>query len=112
MFRELINYEFEHLKEITIYPRITKLLKQAGHIIPTSNVLIKMRDNVFKYNHKDGSYYTIELKTKICSCTWYLDRAVCKHLVAVCSKQSLASQDWYLCQRASSVDGGKKDPYA
>ena len=51
VFRELISYEGEYLKEIAIYPKISKLLKEAGKAISKSNVLIKDGEKLFKYMH-------------------------------------------------------------
>ena len=71
--------ESENLKKISILPKISKLLKEAGKAISESDVLINDGDNLFKYKHQDGSICNIDLNIKHCSCTWYLDRAVCKH---------------------------------
>ena len=88
VFRELISYESENLKEISICPKISKLLKEARKAISESDVLINDGDNLFKYKHQDGSICKIDLNMKHCSCAWYLDRAVCKHLVGACIKTS------------------------
>ena len=50
------------------------------------NLLILTDDNNYKYFHQDGSYFTIDRESKICSCAWYLDRGICKHLIAACIK--------------------------
>ena len=47
------------------------------------------KDNTnYKFYHQDGSYCTIDMEHTNCSCPWYLDIVICKHLVAVCIKTS------------------------
>ena len=38
--------------------------------------------------HQDGSFCIIDLNTMHCTCAWYLDRAICKHLVGACIQTS------------------------
>ena len=68
VFRELISYEGEHLKEKAIYPKISKLVKVAEKAISESNVLIKDGEKVLKYMHQDGSFCITDLNTKHCTC--------------------------------------------
>ena len=84
VFRELISYEGEHFKEISICSKISKLLKVVGKAISESNVLIKDGAKLLKYMHQDGSFFIIDLNRKHCTCAWYLDKAFCKHLVGDC----------------------------
>ena len=51
-----------------------------------NQLLIPNGDNKYDYYHQDGSYSTVDLDQKICSYAWYLDKRICKHLVAACIK--------------------------
>ena len=62
------------------------MLRETATSISKSNLLILTDDNKYKYFHQDGSYCTVDLESKMCSCAWYLDRGICKHLVAACIK--------------------------
>ena len=86
MFKELISFESDNLKEIKIAPRVTRLLRDTGTLISKSNLLKSIDDTNFKYCHHDGSYCTIDMEHKDSLCAWYLDRGIRKHLVAACIK--------------------------
>ena len=40
VFKELISFESDNLKEIKIVPRVTKLLRDTGTLISKSNLLV------------------------------------------------------------------------
>ena len=62
------------------------MLKETANSISKSGLLIPNGDNKYDNYHQDGSYSTVDLDLKICSCAWYLDKEICKHLVAACIK--------------------------
>ena len=44
---------------------------------------MKFANEVILYKTKaDGITFTINLKNKFCSCTYYLDKKICSHLIA------------------------------
>ena len=75
-----------HTKPIIVVPKISSLLKWNGNSIAKSELLIPNGDNKYEYYHQDGSYSTVDLDNKTCSCAWYLDKSICKNLVAACIK--------------------------
>ena len=42
----------------------------------------------YQYTHKDKSCDFIDVSILTCTCSMYLDKAFCKHLIAVCLKNS------------------------
>ena len=72
------------MKQIELILLVTKLLRETANLIVKEELLISESVNKYKYQHDDKSVSTICLENRKCSCAWYLEKAICKHLVAAC----------------------------
>ena len=84
VFAELINFESDHIKPILLIPRVKRLLRETSALIVKKKLLVADGDGNFKNEHDDATFSSICMERKCCSCSWYLDKAICKHLVAAC----------------------------
>ncbi len=77
VFNEVIDYESKNIKG-----KVTQFLKKQAKAISS-----KLRPCGFKryeYTQIDGFLATINTETKCCTCRFFNDKAICKHLVAAC----------------------------
>ena len=47
---------------------------------------IPFSDGIHNYKHDKGGFSVIDVDQKKCTCPTFFDKAICKHLVAVCLK--------------------------
>ena len=58
-------------------------MTKAKKIKSEPSRFVKFANEVILYKTKaDGITFTINLKNKFCSCTYYLDKKICSHLIA------------------------------
>ena len=62
---------------------ITYLIRNQAQQLIKLGKLIK-NDDLYHYNHFDGSVGTISTKKEHCTCRKFFDKAVCYHLTATC----------------------------
>ena len=86
IFKELVNNESENLFTIQSFPKVSKLLKDSDTSIVKNKNLLFNENSTYKYQHEDGTFSVICLATKTCTCSSFMDKAICKHLVAACLK--------------------------
>ena len=90
VFQTCIEYESNNLKRIVSEGKVTQfMLKQAKDIIKQKK-LIQNGGNRYNYQHYNDTLGTIDTLSKFCTCEKYLDKAICKHLVAACIKDDIA----------------------
>ena len=57
VFKELISFKSDNLKEIKIVPRVTKLLRDTGTLISKSNLLIPIYNTLIPIDNTYYKYY-------------------------------------------------------
>ena len=57
------------------------VLKEKGRLVQST-------PECYQYTHKDKSCDFIDVSTLTCTCSMFLDKALCKHLITVCLKNS------------------------
>jgi hypothetical protein len=86
IFSELISAESLENEEIskTIVPN-AKTISLARKILTH----LETDSNLFHYKHKSGLTSTIDLIKRTCTCFYFMDKGVCKHLVGAAIKSNL-----------------------
>jgi hypothetical protein len=82
IFQKLISFESSKIFNYSLSKAVTQKLEDLGRSV----VKCLQSDNgvEFHYKHIDGSYCTSNVHKLYCSCYYFLDKALCKHLVAAC----------------------------
>ena len=50
---------------------------------------VKINEDQYRYEHSVDSYSIISISNKTCTCSYFVDKAMCKHLVRVCIDERL-----------------------
>ena len=82
-----IAIEFESADKREFITDISKVkpnakVKQEANKLLKDKTLIEIDENIFDYNHHDGSTSRINVSKGTCDCSEYYDKVICKHLVA------------------------------
>jgi hypothetical protein len=85
IFVELIQYESTKDNLDFMVPKIPKAMKDQA--LQITNKLVKTSTDCYEYKHYDGSIGSIDVKMKTCTCFKYMDKMVCKHLIAASKKR-------------------------
>lgn len=64
------------------YKKINQSLKAKGQdlVDNRSDLLIKKQENYFTYKSESKQIYEIKLNPLKCSCVYFMDHAICKHI--------------------------------
>jgi hypothetical protein len=87
VFQDVISYESNNGKEFKSEVRVRKYMReQAKTIIRKKQLIATNNENEFLYKHFNEKlgFARINVVTKSCTCHKYLDKGVCKHLIAAC----------------------------
>ena len=86
-FQDVVSYESNHGKEFKTEIRVRKYMRvQAKTIIRRKQLIATDSENEYLYRHynKKLGFARISLLSKTCTFHKYLDKGVCKHLIAAC----------------------------
>ena len=87
VFQDVVSYESNHAKEFKTEIRVRKYMRvQAKTIIRKKQLIPTESENEYLYKHYNPKlgYARINIVSKSCTCHKYLDKGVCKHLIAAC----------------------------
>ena len=87
VFQDVICYESNHAKDFKTEIRVRKYMRvQAKSIVHNKQLIATNLDYEFLYKHFNPKmgFARINLSSKTCTCHTYLDKRVCKHLIAAC----------------------------
>jgi hypothetical protein len=87
VFQDVICYESNHAKDFKTEIRVRKYMRvQAKSIVHNKQLIATNLDYEFLYKHFNPKmgFARINLSSKTCTCHTYLDKGVCKHLIAAC----------------------------
>ena len=85
--QDVIGYESNHGKEFKNEIRVRKYMRvQAKAILHKKQLIPTGAEDEFLYKHFNAhlGFARINLTSKTCTCFKYLDKRVCKHLIAAC----------------------------
>ncbi|CAF0798855.1 unnamed protein product [Brachionus calyciflorus] len=68
--------------------RVTKHIKNGAHKLIRKNKLVSYGGNHYTCTYK-STECSVDILAKKCSCFRFLDKAVCKHLIAACLKDDV-----------------------
>ena len=87
VFQDVVSYESNNGKEFKSEVRVRKYMREQAKTIIRKNQLIATNtENEYLYKHFNVKlgFARINVVTKSCTCHKYLDKGVCKHLIAAC----------------------------
>ncbi len=85
-FRECVKYESNNIQPIINEGKVTQFMLKLAKSINQEDKLIHNGER-YNYLHANGNLSTIDMNTKQCTCITFLDKAICKHLIAACLKK-------------------------
>ena len=86
-FSKSVENESNHAKEFKTEIRVRKNMRvQAKTIIRKKQLIATRSENECLYKHYNPKlgFARINIVSKSCTCQQYLDKGVCKHLIAAC----------------------------
>ncbi|CAF0755010.1 unnamed protein product [Brachionus calyciflorus] len=83
VFSDLIQYESRNLGEFVSQGKITKHMKSESDKLLRGNKLVLNGGNRYTSYYRDVEC-SIDTLAKTCSCLKFIDKGICKHLVAAC----------------------------
>ena len=85
VFKTLIKHESKIENKISNQGRITSLMNKQALVILEKNLLYKTtQSQQYNFIGSNKKIYIIDSKEKKCTCIYFMDKAICKHLVASC----------------------------
>ena len=89
VFQDLVVYESEqNIQYKNIGSTNESMTRLARRIVDNDQMV--GNGTSYEFSRKDGSIETVKLgDERCCSCYYFLDKAMCKHLVAACLKENL-----------------------
>ena len=87
VFQDVVRDESIHAKEFKAEIRVRKYMRvQAKTIIRKKQLIPTESENEYLYKHYNPKlgFARINIVSKSCHCHKYLDKGVCKHLIAAC----------------------------
>ena len=93
VFQEVVSYESKQSKEFRTEVRVRKYMRvQAKTIVLNKQLIATNLDDEFLYKHFHSNlgYARINLIAKTCTCHKFMDKGVCKHLIAACMQQEIS----------------------
>ena len=88
-FREIIEYERNNIAEFRSFGKVTKFFRDQALLIIKDQEFEKTSEKEYSYKHFNKTTGIINVENISCSCPKYLDKAICKHLIAVCLKEKI-----------------------
>ena len=82
VFQGLVQYISNNMPAFTASAKVTTNTIKEAHMI--KDKIVNLSGNRYYYNRANGVICTMDTQTKTCNCNKFLDKAICKHLVAVC----------------------------
>jgi hypothetical protein len=83
-FQELVFYESERDRTVHNTPRVSKLARREALAIINGNKLVPCGVHRFEYVSLLSGTVIVNTIEKKCSCSRFLDKSLCKHLIAGC----------------------------
>jgi hypothetical protein len=73
---------------LTLVVSCTKSLEKDAKLLLKADKIIS-NGSIYEYTNKNNLLYTINPQTKPCSCHYFSDSGICRHLVAVAIKENI-----------------------
>ena len=80
IFQDLIVYESKQEPHFQVSGSANESLTKIAYSI--THLVIRQSGKIFEYTRSDGSTESINTATKVCSCSFFFDKAMCSHLIA------------------------------
>jgi hypothetical protein len=93
VFQEVVSYESKHGKDFRTEVLVRKyMIVQAKSIVHKKQLIATHSESEFLYQHFNTKlgFARINLIAKTCTCHKFLDKGICKHLIAACISEKIS----------------------